>query len=66
MKQLSSFMVFNIDGGDRVSFTYNEIDDKTGDLISQNNKENFVAIDMKLEEHINAIRNYIRINKLST
>ena len=30
MKQLSSFMVLNIDGGDRVTYTYNKIDDSTG------------------------------------
>ena len=26
MKQLSSFMVLNIDGGDRVTYTYNKIE----------------------------------------
>ena len=34
MKQLSSFMVLNIDGGDRVTYTYNEINDSTGEPIS--------------------------------
>ena len=45
MKQLSSFMVLNIDGGDRVSYTYNEIDDNTGEPLSQNKKENFWVVD---------------------
>ena len=44
MKQLSSFMVLNIDGGDRVSYTYNEIDDNTGEPLSQNKKENFWVV----------------------
>lgn len=65
MKQLSSFMVLNIDGGDRVSYTYNEIDEETGDPVSQNNKKNFYAVDRDLMTHIEAIRNYIRENKLA-
>ena len=65
MKQLSSFMVLNIDGGDRVSYTFNEIDDNTGEPISQNNKGNFWIVDKELKEHIDAIRNYIKDNKLN-
>lgn len=65
MKQLSSFMVLNIDGGDRVSFTYDEINDDTGELISANNRGNFYAVNNELKVHIEAIRNYIRENKLS-
>ena len=65
MKQLSSFMVLNIDGGDRVSYTYNEIDDNTGEPISRNNKGNFYIVDDELKEHIDAIRSYVRENKLN-
>lgn len=65
MKQLSSFMVLNIDGGDRISYTYNEIDEETGDPVSQNNKKNFYAVDADLIVHIDAIRKYIRENKLA-
>lgn len=64
MKQLSSFMVLNVDGGDRVSYTYNEVDENTGDLISSNNKKSFIAVNPELSEHINAIRAHIRENKL--
>lgn len=64
MKQLSSFMVLNIDGGDRVSYTYNEINDTTGELISANTKGNFFVVDAGLSEHIAAVRDYIRANKL--
>lgn len=65
MKQLSSFMVLNIDGGDRISFTYNEIDENTGEPISKNNKKNFYAVDADLQSHIEAIRDYIRTYKLA-
>ena len=63
MKRLSSFAVLNIDGGDRVSFTYDEISD-AGEPISTNNKKNFYVVDAELSGHINAIREYIRQNKL--
>lgn len=64
MKQLSSFMVLNIDGGDRLSYTYNEINDETGEPVSTNNKKNFYVVDSELKAHIKAIRDYIRMNKL--
>lgn len=64
MKQLSSFMVLNIDGGDRISYTFNEINGETGEPISTNNKGNFYVVDEELRAHINAIRDYIRVNKL--
>lgn len=64
MKQLSSFMALNVNGGDRVSFTYDEIDDKTGEPTSANNKHSFYVVDSSLREHIDAIRGWIRTNKL--
>lgn len=64
MKQLGSFMVMNIDGGLRVSYTYDEIDDVTGELISQNNKKSFFAMDKTLIEDINKVQNFIKENKL--
>ena len=65
MKQLSSFMVLNVNGGDRISYTYDEIDPDTGDLISSNNKESFFVVNSNLCSHINSIRNFIANNKLS-
>lgn len=65
MKQLSSFMVLNADGGDRVSYTYNEVDSDSGEYISTNNKKSFIAVDSELESHIEEIRKYIRTNKLA-
>lgn len=65
MKQLSSFMVMSINGGDRVSFTYDEIDTDTGEPISTNKKQSFYVVDKNLRTNIDAIRNYIRENKLS-
>ena len=36
MKQLSSFMALNVNGGDRISFTYDTIDENTGKMIDTN------------------------------
>lgn len=65
MKQLSSFMALSINGGDRVSFTYDTIDPETGDLIAANTKESFFVVDEGLRGHINAVRDYIREHKLT-
>lgn len=64
MKILSSFLTLNMNGGDRISYTYDEIDEHTEEVISQNNKGSFYALDPTLKAHINAIREYIQTNKL--
>jgi len=64
IKQLASFAVLNVNGGDRITYTYDEIDADTGDMISSNNKGNFFAVDSALKKNINAIRTYISENKL--
>ena len=65
IKQLASFAVININGGQRVTFTYDEIEPDTGDVISQNNKGNFYAVDQTLLQNIESIRSYIQEHKLS-
>lgn len=65
MKQLSSFMALSVNGGDRISYTYDEIDPDTGDLVSGNNKESFFIVDEPLRKHVEAIRKFIRENKLA-
>lgn len=65
MKQLSSFMVLNVNGGDRVSFTYDTIDENTGDMVDTNTKESFFVVDEALRGHIEAIRDYIREHRLA-
>lgn len=65
IKQLASFAVLNVNGGERVSFTYDEIDAETGDMISSNNKGNFFAVDENLKKDIEDIRAYIQGHKLA-
>lgn len=64
MKQLSSFLALNVNGGDRISYTYDEIDPDSGELVNSNVKESFFAVDQALKEHIEAIREWIREKKL--
>lgn len=65
MKQLSSFMALNVNGGDRISFTYDTIDETTGDMIDTNTKESFFVVDEDLRAHVEAVRNWIRTHKLA-
>ena len=64
IKQLSSFLALNVGGGDRVSYTYDEIDADSGELVDGNVKGSFFALDRDLLAHLNAVRDYIRENKL--
>ena len=65
IKQLASFAVLSVNGGDRVTYTYDEIDSEMGDMISANNKGNFYAVDPSLKGKITQIRNYIQENRLT-
>ena len=64
IKQLASFIVLNVNGGDRVTYTYDEIDAETGNMISSNNKGSFIAVDATFKKNINAVRKFISENKL--
>lgn len=64
MKKTTSFTHLVTGEGDRIAYTYSEIDEE-GNLISQNNKGNFIVMDEKLKEHIDEISKYITENKLS-
>ncbi len=63
MKKVTSFTHLVTGEGDRIAYTYSELD-STGNLVSHNNKGNFVAVDPELVSHINAINDYINKNKL--
>ena len=58
-------MVININGGDRISYTYDEVNDETGEPVSQNNKKSFYVVNNQLMEHITAIKTFIRNQKLN-
>ncbi len=59
MKILRAFQVINKDGSYAVSATYNEVDDTTGELVRQNAKDSFYAVDAGLKADIEAVEQYI-------
>ena len=65
MKQLSSYLVLDVSGGDRVSYTYDVINDETGEVEESNVKESFFAVDPTLKRLVEDTRDYIRQHKLA-
>lgn len=63
MKKLTSFTAHVTAEGQRISYTFSEID-STGRLVSQNTRENFIVVDDELQAHIDAINDFIKANKL--
>ena len=59
MKKVTSFTHLITGEGDRIAFTYSEMDTQ-GAIVSQNNKKNFVVTDKDVIDHINAIKSYIK------
>ena len=64
INRLTGIALMTTGEGDRVAYTYSIIDEE-GNLISPNNKGNFIALDTELINHIQAIRDFVNTNKLS-
>ena len=58
MKKVTSFTHLVTGEGDRIAFTFSEISD-TGELVSQNNKGNFIIIDSAIKSAVDTINQYI-------
>lgn len=65
MKILTSFIALQTNGADRISYTYDEVDDETGAITNANVKESFVVTNANVRGHLTSIRNFIANNKLS-
>lgn len=59
MKALTSFTKLTTGEGIRVAYTYSVIDDETGEVISQNNKGSFIAMNSALKGNLTAVDNFI-------
>ena len=60
MKKLLTSFTSHVTGeGQRISYTYSEVDEN-GKLKNQNLRENFIVMDEKLQGHIDAINNFIK------
>lgn len=64
MKKVTSFTHLVTGEGDRIAFTFSEISD-TGELVSQNNKGNFIVVNKGIKEAIDLINNAITEKFLS-
>lgn len=58
MKRITSFTHLVTGEGDRIAYTYSEISD-TGELVSQNNKGNFIIVDQSVKNAIDLVNQYI-------
>lgn len=59
-KILTSFMNLSTGEGSRIAYTYSEVNEETGEIVSQNNKGNFLVLDENLQSHLDVIKKYIR------
>ena len=58
MKIVTSATVFRDALGMRLSFTYSEVDDETGKIISDNNRANRMITDAKAQANAEAVLAY--------
>ena len=58
-KVLTSFMNLSTGEGSRIAFTYSEVDEKTGNIISQNNKGNFLVMNTEVQGHWMQLKNIL-------
>lgn len=63
MKKITSVTMHTTSEGQRLSYTYSVIDENSGSVISENNRESLVVLDIpankEVLENIAAINNYI-------
>ena len=59
-KILTSFMNLSTGEGSRIANTYSEANEETGEVVSQNNKGNFLVLDDDVQAHLDAVKKYIR------
>lgn len=64
LNRLTGVAIITTGEGERISFTYTTLDSE-GNIISTNNKSNFIVLDENLQKHVAGIKDYITANKLS-
>ena len=58
MKKITSFTHLVTGEGDRIAYTYSEISE-SGELVSQNNKGNFIIVDQSVKNAVDLVNQYI-------
>ncbi len=64
IRKITSFMALNVDGIDKIVYTYSEIDAETGKEITGNQKRNFYVVSKEVSDAVNLVKNYILQNQL--
>ena len=64
IRKITSFMALNVDGIDKIVYTYSEIDAETGKEITGNQKKNFYVVSKEVSDAVNLVKNYILQNQL--
>lgn len=64
IRKVTSFMALNVDGIDKIVYTYSEIDAETGKEITGNQKKNFYVVSKEVSDAVNLVKNYILQNQL--
>ena len=59
-KILTSFMNLSTGEGSRIAYTYSEVDESTGSIISQNNKGNFLVMNDDVQKNLDSVKDYIK------
>ena len=65
MELLKSYMVTNAGDGDVVSFMYNDIDEKTGKLVSKNKRKSFYPMDERGKKLVEDMKKYLQETQLN-
>lgn len=58
MKKVTSFTHLVTGEGDRIAYTYSEISE-SGELVSQNNKGNFIIVDNNIKSAVDLVNQFI-------
>ncbi|NFP92421.1 hypothetical protein [Clostridium sporogenes] len=64
IKRLTGVAIINRAEGKRVAYTYSEVDENTGDIIQDNIKQSFIALDDEFLKAIKAVEDYVKEYKL--
>lgn len=64
IKRLTGIAVINRAEGKRIAYTYSELDPNTGDIIQDNVKNSFIALDDEFLKAIKSVEDYVKEYKL--
>ena len=64
MKKLTGTAIINTAEGKRIAFTYSEIDETNGEILEDNKKQSFIALDPEFLKAIQAVEDYVIKTKL--